>query len=144
MKTFFLLIGIVLFGQNLSAQSGKNKVDPMDKFMLTLSTDLKLDSFQQAAIRNIFDEQMKNMTSVHQNQDMSVNEKQDRAVAIVAKSDAAILQLLNAEQTAKYLIMKEKSEKKSGRRSKVKQGPEQDLYNTPADSLNTNPNLQKY
>lgn len=88
------------------------QADPLADFMKKLTEDLELNSLQQAAIHDIFERQISQLKSIHEEERISDNEKMDRANAIIDKNEETIMALLDPEQQKKFTNMKEKAKKR--------------------------------
>ena len=94
------------------APKGKSgvKKDFIDQIMDYYSKELNLDDFQQAAVRQVIEDQRDEMMALNEQKDMTTDERRDKAKIINDKIDAGILPMLSPEQVKKYqeLISKRK------------------------------------
>lgn len=73
--------------------------------------ELTLDSFQQAAMKNILEEQREPINVLMADKAMTSDERRDRGKAINDIIDAKVLPLLSETQKARYLELQEKRKK---------------------------------
>lgn len=138
MKTY-IMAAMILFGCIASAQvgMGRNRTNTMlqqqhenqgrdkgptpeeqlDKFMAQMTAQVELNGLQEAAVRNILKEQMRQNKAL-QTSDQPESEKQDEARQVSEKSDKEIKALLDASQLEKYEKMKQ--DMRSGKKFKKK------------------------
>ena len=94
------------------APKGKSgvKKDFIDQIMDYYGKELNLDDFQQAAVRQVIEDQRDEMMALNQQNDITSDEKRDKAKVINDKIDAGIIPMLSPEQVKKYqeLISKRK------------------------------------
>jgi len=94
------------------APKGKSgvKKDFIDQIMDYYGKELNLDDFQQAAVRQVIEDQRDEMMALNQQNDITSDEKRDKAKVINDKIDAGIIPMLSPDQVKKYqeLISKRK------------------------------------
>lgn len=111
----FLLLMTLLFAVSASAQidrrigreqykrgKNKDKVDFIDQMVDYYKTELKLDDFQEAAIRQVLEGERSAILTLNQTEGMTKDEIRDKAKTINDRVDAKILPLLNDTQKKKY------------------------------------------
>ena len=95
--------------KNGPAPKGKNaKADFVDQTVEYYTKELKLDDFQQAAIRTIIEEQRDAINELMAAKEITTDERRDRAKALNDKIDGKIIPLLSEEQKTKYKAIQDK------------------------------------
>jgi|GEM_PF-1116853 len=98
--------------KNGPAPKGKNgKVDFVDQTVIYYTKELKLDDFQQAAVRNIIEEQRDPINELMAAKEITSDEKRDKAKALNDKIDDKIMKILSEEQKTKYKVLQDKRNK---------------------------------
>ncbi len=116
---FGLLLSISAYGQvdrrigsNQYKRAPKNKdaksTDFVEQTVNYYTKELKLDDFQQAAVRNIIKEQKDPINELMAAKDITNDERRDRGKAINDIIDAKMKPLLSEDQLKKYNEMQEK------------------------------------
>ena len=82
-------------------KDGKS-TDFVDQTVEYYTKELKLDDFQQAAIRTIVEEQRDAINELMAAKEITSDERRDRAKAINDKIDAKIVPILSEDQKTKY------------------------------------------
>lgn len=82
--------------------------DFVDQTLKYYTKELKLDDFQQAAVRAIIEEQRDPINVLMETKDITNDERRDRGRAINDRIDAKMKPLLSAEQLKKYTEIQEK------------------------------------
>ncbi|MBC8645200.1 hypothetical protein H9W95_17745 [Flavobacterium lindanitolerans] len=77
-----------------------------------LDKEIKLDGLQFAAVKAIINDNKNSIEEISKS-NLHVQEKKDKMREIMDKIDVEILKLLSKDRAAKYLKMKEDSEKKA-------------------------------
>lgn len=128
MKTkvsYIVLLFAVLFSATAFAQvdrsiapsqygrgpAGKNKGKPADFIQQTAdyyTKEFSLDDFQSAAVKQVLEAERDNLDALRSAQDITVDERRDKAYAITARIDAKIMPMLNPDQLEKYKKFQEK------------------------------------
>jgi len=89
------------------AKDGKS-TDFVDQTVEYYTKELKLDDFQQAAIRTIIEEQRDAINELMAAKEITTDERRDRAKALNDKIDGKIIPLLSEEQKTKYKAIQDK------------------------------------
>ncbi|RZJ65121.1 MAG: hypothetical protein EOO50_14870 [Flavobacterium sp.] len=103
---------------------GPSPDEQLDKFMVQVVSDLELNGLQEAAIRNIYKDQMKQMEAIRSSTTMTESDKQEEARLLSEKTDKEVKALLDAPQLEKYENMKK--DLRSGKKKKKKKKDEED------------------
>lgn len=90
-------------------KKAKEKKDPVDIVVGQLAKELKLDDFQQAAMKNIYNEHLPALTAVTE-EDTPLEVKIEKSSQISKKIDKQILAILSKDQAAIYNKMIEERE----------------------------------
>ena len=91
------------------APKGKNaKVDFVDQTVTYYTKELKLDDFQQAAVRTIIEEQRDPINELMAAKEITNDERRDRGKAINDRIDEKMIKLLSDEQKVKYKAIQDK------------------------------------
>jgi len=91
------------------APKGKDtKVDFVDQTVTYYTKELKLDDFQQAAVRNIIEEQRNPVNELMAAKGITNDERRDRGKAINDNIDTKLIKLLSEEQKTKYKVLQDK------------------------------------
>ncbi|MBL7868778.1 hypothetical protein [Flavobacterium lindanitolerans] len=98
--------------QNKPKKNSKEKVDMGENWATYLDKEIKLDGLQFAAVKAIINDNKNSIEEISKS-NLHVQEKKDKMREIMDKIDVEILKLLSKDQAAKYLKMKEDSEKKA-------------------------------
>jgi len=102
-------------GSNQYKRAPKSKdaksTDFVDQTVEYYTKELKLDDFQQAAVRNIVEEQRDPINQLMADNEITMNEKRDKGKAINDRIDEQIIKLLSEEQKTKYKTIQEKRDK---------------------------------
>lgn len=98
--------------QNKPKKNSKEKVDMGENWATYLDKEIKLDGLQFAAVKAIINDNKNSIEEISKS-NLHVQEKKDKIREIMDKIDVEILKLLSKDQAAKYLKMKEDSEKKA-------------------------------
>ncbi|MDV6168465.1 hypothetical protein R1T16_08495 [Flavobacterium sp. DG1-102-2] len=94
-------------GQYKSGPQKKEKTDYAEQTSNYLATELKLDAFQKAAVKNILNDEKENITSLGDNREMTTMEKKDKLREITERIQKKITPLLSKEQAEKYTKLEE-------------------------------------
>lgn len=94
-------------------KNNKSTYDFVENNVTYLTKQLKLDDFQAAAIRGIFQREKDGLMQITQNEDLRDVEKMDKAKVITDRITENIMKLLSPEQAEKYTTILEKNKKKS-------------------------------
>ena len=92
-------------------QHGKRGGDPA-KQTEHLTKQLNLNSDQQAKVKSIFEEQQKQMQSLHADKSLSSTDKRSKVTDLHQNTSSQIRALLNADQQKKFDAMQQKREQK--------------------------------
>ncbi len=110
---------------------------PVDYVQLSLDrmeTNLKLDALQKAVIKEALNDYYKVATAL-QTEDLPAEGKYEKLKKEAEKMDKRIIEILNAEQKAKYAEMKAKKAEKGKKKGKGKKSEEEEPDLTKLDSL---------
>ena len=124
-KAYYIFLAMALFisaasfaqidrriGSNQYRRPSKPKdgksTDFVDQTVEYYTKELKLDDFQQAAVRTIIEEQRDPINELMAAKEITSDEKRDRAKALNDKIDEKIVKLLSEEQKAKYKVIQDK------------------------------------
>jgi hypothetical protein len=83
-------------------------VDFVDQTVTYYTKELKLDDFQQAAVRNIIEEQRNPVNELMAAKGITNDERRDRGKAINDNIDTKLIKLLSEEQKTKYKVLQDK------------------------------------
>lgn len=97
--------------------------EQLDKFMAEITTNLELNGLQEAAIRNIYKDQMKQMEAI-KTSSMPDSDKQEEARLLSEKTDKEVKALLDAPQLEKYESLKK--DLRAGKKPKKKKKKDED------------------
>ncbi len=97
---------------NRPKKNSKEKVDMGESWATYLDKELKLDGLQFAAVKSIINDNKDSIEEISKS-NMHIQEKKGKMRELMEKIDIQILKLLSKDQSAKYLKMKEESEKKA-------------------------------
>lgn len=86
------------------------KKDFVEESVKYLTKELKLDDFQKAAVKTIMEDERDAINVLNENNDMTTDERREKASAISTRIYNKIIPLLSKEQAAKYTEM-EKAKK---------------------------------
>lgn len=86
------------------------KKDFVEESVKYLTKELKLDDFQKAAAKTIMEDERDAINTLNEDNDMTTDEKREKASAISTRIYNKILPLLSKEQAVKYTEM-EKAKK---------------------------------
>ena len=70
--------------------------------------EFTLDDFQAAAVKQVLEAERDNLEMLRNAQDITTDEKRDKAYAITTRIDAKVIPMLNPEQLEKYKKFQEK------------------------------------
>ena len=100
-------IGSNQYRRPSTAKDAKS-TDFVDQTVIYYTKELKLDDFQQAAIRNIIEEQRDPINELMAAKEITTDERRDRGKAINDRIDEKMIKLLSDEQKAKYKVIQDK------------------------------------
>lgn len=86
------------------------KKDFVEESVKYLTKELKLDDFQKAAVKTIMEDERDAINVLNENNDMTTDERREKASAISTRIYNKIIPLLSKEQAARYTEM-EKAKK---------------------------------
>lgn len=89
----------------------KEKLDPVKVSVEFLKKDLKLDGFQEAAVKSLFEEYMNTNNTIIAS-DITAVEKEEKIAAGKQRLDEKIREILNPEQVQLFEAILERVEKK--------------------------------
>lgn len=98
-------------GSNQYRRPSKGKQEQKDFVQQTVeyyTKELKLDDFQQAAVRNILEEQRDAINSLMETKNITTDERRDRGKAINDHINEKMSPILSAEQLKKFNEIQEK------------------------------------
>lgn len=98
--------------RNNKPKKNKEKVDFGEAWATYLDKELKLDGLQFAAIKSLMNDNKNSFEEISKS-NAHIQEKKNKMREIMDKIDIDILKLLSKDQSAKYLKMKDESEKKA-------------------------------
>jgi len=99
-------------GREQYKRGKREKVDFVEQSVDYYKKELKLDDFQAAAIKEIFEGERDNINSLNQSQGLTKNEIKDKAQGIYDRIDNKILPLLSEDQQKKYKELRKISDDK--------------------------------
>jgi len=99
-------------GREQYKRGKREKVDFVEQSVDYYKKELKLDDFQAAAIKEIFEGERDNINSLNQSQGLTKNEIKDKAQGIYDRIDNKIMPLLSEEQQKKYKELRKISDDK--------------------------------
>ncbi|MFP9114676.1 hypothetical protein ACLI1A_12095 [Flavobacterium sp. RHBU_3] len=95
--------------RNSSPSKEQKKYDFVESSVEYYTKELKLDDFQAAAVRQVYESERDNIEALRESgEDVTTDEKKEKAYAITERIDAKVLKLLNPEQTKKFEELKAK------------------------------------
>ncbi|AWH86838.1 hypothetical protein HYN59_17755 [Flavobacterium album] len=92
---------------NPNKNKSKASTDFVERSVVYLTSTLKLDDFQAAAIRDILEQERDHITSLNTIQGITTDERRDMAVDISNRIYKQVLPLLSKDQAEKYTKMEE-------------------------------------
>lgn len=98
-------------GQYRRGATKKDNGKPVDFVEQTseyYTKEFNLDDFQAAAVKQVLEAERDNLEALKTAQDITTDERRDRAYAITSRVDAKIIPMLNPEQLEKYKKFQEK------------------------------------
>ena len=112
-----------------SAPQGPTPEEQLDKLMVRINEEIQLDGLQEAAIRNIFKEQMQKIGFL-QKSEMNEEQKREEMRLITEKTDKDIMTLLSPDQAQRYEKFKQdmRSGKSSSKKKKKKDKSDEDIH----------------
>lgn len=118
-----LILMMMCAAVTVSAQSGKKPKkltwdEQLDMIMPPLTEAVQLDGLQEAAIRQILMNQLRQSDLLVKETDFSNDRKRDEATALVEQTDGEVKKLLSPKQLELY--EKYKTDLRSGKRPKKK------------------------
>jgi len=99
-------------GREQYKRGKQEKVDFVEQSVDYYKKELKLDDFQAAAMKEIFEGERDNINSLNQSQGLTKNEIKDKAQGIYDRIDNKILPLLSEDQQKKYKELRKISDDK--------------------------------
>jgi hypothetical protein len=91
----------------VSKSKGK-PLDFVDQTAEYYTKEFKLDDFQAAAVKQVLETERDNLENLRSAQDMTTDERRDKAYAITSRIDNKIIPMLNPDQLEKYKKFQEK------------------------------------
>lgn len=82
-------------------EKGK-KIDYIDQTTEFYVTEFTLDDFQAAAVKQVLEAERSNLDMLRYSQDITTDEKREKAVEITTRIDNKIMPMLNPDQLEKY------------------------------------------
>lgn len=99
-------------------QRKPEKVDFVKEMLDKMETDLKIDAFQRAVIKEALDQGQASMESIFNSKEDSDQIKEDKMAAVRERTENRILKVLDKRQTELYKQLKESKGKKKGKKEK--------------------------
>ncbi|MES2484461.1 MAG: hypothetical protein V4581_00720 [Bacteroidota bacterium] len=99
-------------GREQYKRGKREKVDFVEQSVDYYKKELKLDDFQAAAMKEIFEGERDNINSLNQSQGLTKNEIKDKAQGIYDRIDNKIMPLLSDDQQKKYKELRKISDDK--------------------------------
>jgi len=100
-------IGSGQYKRPAKSKDGKS-TDFVDQTVDYYTKELKLDDFQQAAVRNIIEEQRDPINELMAAKEITNDERRDRAKALNDRIDEKLIKLLSDDQKVKYKVIQDK------------------------------------
>ncbi|RYZ81671.1 MAG: hypothetical protein EOP06_23080 [Proteobacteria bacterium] len=104
--------------QQTTPDKGPSPDEQLNNFMQKITPELELNGLQEAAVRNIYKDQMTAMANLKAASALSDAEKQEEARVISERTDKDVKALLDVKQLEKYDVMKKNL--REGKRIKKK------------------------
>jgi hypothetical protein len=96
------------YGGQTARPKNDKKYDFVAEAVKHYTKELKLDDFQQAAVRNVFEEQREPINELMATKGITADERRDRGRAINDRIGEKIKPLLSEEQFKKYTELQDK------------------------------------
>lgn len=84
------------------------KVDFIEQTAEFYTKEFSLDDFQAAAVKQVLEAERENLENLRTAQDITTDERRDKAFAITSRVDAKIIPMLSPAQLEKYKKFQEK------------------------------------